>query len=54
MFSEIPKLAPDWTPTKGLHYPLYVKYRGERIRFDNYNDHHKFIYNLYHKKPLTE
>jgi len=43
----IAKLSPDWKPWDGLLYPLSIKTDDGDVSFKNYEEHHKFIYNLF-------
>ena len=44
------KLPEDWTPLRGLYFPLTVNFQEKEKEFINYEDFHKFINNLFRPK----
>lgn len=37
----------NWHPEYGLNFPLKIIHGGQEKVFDNYNDYHEFISNLF-------
>ena len=50
-FMEVAHLKSDWSFLGGLEYPLYIQTTSGPKRFETYEDHHKFIKNLF--RPTT-